>query len=120
MSRDYDRFRRDLRGAMGAMRKLGREAARGAAESVAADARATVPKRTGKLASTIRVTGAKGGGAAVKAGDRTTEYTGAVEFGTRNMPARPFFRAAAERGRRLWERLSDKMHEQIMRLLADR
>ena len=87
-----------------AVERLAREAVNAAdaghrqlAERAAQDMRGSVPVDTGRLRGTIRTEYPNQFGARVTAGDDSTPYLGAVEYGTRKMAARPFARAAIAR-----------------------
>lgn len=85
-----------------------------AADIVVAEARSTVPRRTGALANSIRSASTRTA-AGVKGGSKKVPYFGFIEFGgkvgRRDSVKRPFVRE----GRYLWPAIIDRREE-----LADR
>lgn len=74
------------------------------ASEMQGDARARAPKDTGTLAANIQARFSRDGlearvGVITKAAKRKAYYAGFVEFGTRNMPARPWLVPALEQNR---------------------
>jgi HK97 gp10 family phage protein len=93
----------------------GYNAAENAATEIGRSMKAAVPRRTGKLAESIRLeTDAHNGRVFIKAGgDKTqtenhTDYAMHQEYGTSRMPANPFFWPAWRLGRKTARRRIDK------------
>lgn len=90
---------RTLRGAAAALSDLS-TSHRAAAGVVASAARARAPRRSGRLASTIRGTGDQDGAAVVVG----SVYAGVQEYGwpARRIPAQPYLNPAAEESTPTW------------------
>ena len=97
-----NKLRRELKRAGLDMEDL-REAHDRAARMVAADSRATAPRRTGALAGSLRGAGTKGR-ASVRAGYARIPYAGPIHWGwpARNIAAQPWILQTAERTEPAW------------------
>ena len=94
------RLERTLDGAADELGRLDKPNA-SASSIVAAAARARAPRRTGRLALSVRAEPSEGAGRVVVGAD----YAGYVEYGvpSRSIPARPFLAEAVEATRPAWE-----------------
>lgn len=74
------------------------------AEQVARDSAATVPRRTGRLAASVRPSGTQTA-AIVRAGRKAVPYAGPIHWGwpKRNIKAQPWLADTAARTQNTWE-----------------
>lgn len=74
------------------------------ARTVVAAAQARVPRRTGRLASSLRGSG-QAGAAVVRAGAAAVPYAGPIHWGwpSRHITAQPFYLDAMDASRSTWE-----------------
>lgn len=95
-------FRRDLKRMGGNMADL-KSAAAAAGEIVAAEARRRAPKRSGRLAASVR-TAKAAGGVAVRVGGARAPYAGPIHWGwpARKIQSQPFVTDAAHATEPLW------------------
>jgi len=96
----FESLQRALARAPEAVKPYATSALTAAAYSIASRAKSLVPVNTGTLRSAITYNVARAGlsaGVGLEKSDfEDTGYWRFVEFGTKHMPARPFFRPAAE------------------------
>ena len=95
-----NRLRRTLKAAgkdLGNLTQAHRDAARIAEQAVQS------PRKTGRLAGTVRSSGTKTAGI-LRAGRASVPYAGPIHWGwpSRGIPARPFLSDAATRSERQW------------------
>lgn len=90
---------------------------------VAAEARTLVPRRSGRLAGSIRPLGSQTGGR-VAAGGRAVPYAGPIHFGwpARNIRAQPFLTDALDRRHdevlTIWVREQDRLIDKVWRAMG--
>lgn len=96
------RLRRELKKAGGDLSQL-REANRNAAASILPIAEGLAPKRTGRLAATIR-TGATNKAGILRAGRKSIPYAGPIHWGwpVRGIRPQPYLAEAAQGNEDIW------------------
>lgn len=86
-----------------------REPNRAAGRIVATAGRSSAPRRTGRLAATVRAAGSTPRVAVVTAGRRSVPYGGVIHWGwpARNIPSQPWLSDAARATEPVWIREYD-------------